>query len=62
MNGSSNNPRSPRSNLLLTLWLVVALEVVLPIPGILTISTAWVLLTRPPWFADIVRDLYARQG
>jgi len=50
--------RRSRTELLVTLWLIVALEVVLPVPGILTICAAWVLLMRPRWFAEMVRELY----
>ena len=52
--------RRTRTELLVTLWLVVALEIVLPVPGILTLGAVWVLARRPAWFAEIVRELYAR--
>ncbi len=51
--------RRPRTGLLVILWLVVVLEMVLPVPGILTLGALWVLVARPAWFAEIVRELYA---
>ena len=47
----------PRTVLLL--WLVVALELLLPVPGLLTLGAVWVLLTRPAWFPKLVDELYA---
>lgn len=40
------------------LWLIVILEVISPIPAFLTIGAMIVLLTRPPWFRDLVLRLY----
>ena len=43
---------------LLLLWLIVIVEFVAPIPGVLTLGAAWVLLTRPTWFLTLVHRLY----
>lgn len=44
--------------LLCTLWALVALELVLPVPGPLSLGVAYVLVVRPPWFAALVLRLY----
>ncbi len=41
-----------------SLWAVVLLEAVSPVPAILTFGAAYVLLARPPWFSDLVQELY----
>ena len=43
---------------LAALWLVALLELVLPVPGFLTLGTLYVLAARPPWFLDLVLRLY----
>ncbi len=40
------------------LWLVVALEIVSPVPGVLSLGAVWVLLFRPRGFLDLVHELY----
>ena len=40
------------------LWLIVLLEVISPIPAFLTIGAIIVLLTKPPWFRQLVDDFY----
>ena len=47
-----------RGTLVMTLWAVVLLELVLPIPGLLTLGALYVLVVRPPWFPELVRRLY----
>jgi hypothetical protein len=47
------------NNLSLKLWLIVLLEVASPIPAFLTIGAIIVLLTKPPWFRQLVDDLYS---
>ena len=46
------------SNILVWLWLIVLLELVLPVPGLLTIGAIYVLIARPPWFPEVVRSIY----
>lgn len=53
-----NRPTS-RSTTLTLLWLVVIVEMISPIPLGLTLGAAYVLLVRPPWFLDLVHELYA---
>ncbi len=43
----------------LWLWLIVLLELVSPVPALLTFGAIYVLLVRPPWFLDLVVHLYA---
>jgi len=45
-------------SLTLKLWLIVLLELISPIPAFLTIGAVIVLLTKPPWFRQLVEDLY----
>ena len=40
------------------LWAVVLLELVSPVPAVLTIGALYVLLVRPAWFPALVRELY----
>jgi hypothetical protein len=40
------------------LWGAVILELVSPIPMVLTFGAIYVLLVRPPWFLDMIQDLY----
>ena len=47
-----------RAALLMTLWAVVLLELVLPVPGLLTLGALYVLAARPPWFPELVSRLY----
>ena len=47
----------------LLLWVVVLVEIVAPIPGLLSLGAVYVLLVRPGWFPAIVRELYGdREG
>ena len=47
------------SNTLFILWMVVILELVSPLPALLTFGTIYVLLFKPPWFRNLVRQLYS---
>jgi hypothetical protein len=42
------------------LWavLVIALEIVSPVPALLSLGAIYVLLFRPPWFRNLVLELY----
>ena len=40
------------------LWLVVLIEIVSPIPALLSVGAVWVLLFRPPWLPRLVERLY----
>jgi hypothetical protein len=42
------------------LWLVVIVELLAPVPAILSLGAIYVLLTRPRWFLDLVLGLYGR--
>jgi hypothetical protein len=44
------------------LWAVVLLEIVSPIPAVLSLGAVHVLLMRPVWFPRLVRELYGRQN
>ncbi len=50
----------PSDHLTLKLWLIVLLELISPIPAFLTIGAIVVLLTKPPWFREMIDDLYAQ--
>jgi hypothetical protein len=41
------------------MWPVVLLEIVSPVPALLSLGAIYVLLVRPPWFLAMVRSLYA---
>ena len=47
-----------RDRLFTILWGAVLLEIVSPIPALLTIGAIWVLVARPPWFLQMVQTLY----
>jgi len=47
----------PRSTLVL-IWLMIALELISPIPAFLTLGAVWVMIDRPPWFLRLVLRLY----
>ncbi len=49
---------SRSSSLSLKLWLIVLFELISPIPAFLTIGAIIVLLAKPPWFRQMVDDLY----
>jgi len=49
-----------RPTLVLLLWVVVLLELVSPVPAVLTLGTVYVLVARPAWFPALVRRLYDR--
>jgi len=40
------------------LWLIVLLEVLSPVPAVLTLGAIYVLLFRPPQFLTLVHRLY----
>jgi len=47
----------------LLLWVVVLVEILSPIPGLLSLGAVYVLLVRPSWFPAVVRELYGdREG
>ena len=48
-----------RTRTLVVLWAIVALEILSPVPTLLSLGTAYVLLVRPPWFRQLVLDLYS---
>ena len=50
------------SKTVLLLWVVVLVEIVSPIPGLLSLGAVYVLLVRPGWFPAIVRELYGDRG
>ena len=41
------------------LWMVVILELISPLPALLTFGAVYVLLFKPPWFRTVVRQLYS---
>ena len=47
-----------RPSLILLLWSIVILELVSPVPAVLTLGAAYVLLRRPRWFPELVRRIY----
>jgi hypothetical protein len=49
------------SRTLVLLWSIVVLEIVSPVPAVLTAGTIWVLLARPPWLPRLVRELYGQR-
>ena len=53
--------RSDPSALEWKLWLVVLVELICPVPAVLTIGAIVVLATKPPWFRRLVDDLYGAQ-
>ena len=53
-----NEVKGAPLRLLCTLWALVVLELVLPVPGPLSLGVAYVLAVRPPWFAALVLRLY----
>ena len=56
MNERSNGGSS---NTLFILWMVVILELVSPLPALLTFGAIYVLVFKPPWFHRMVRQLYS---
>ena len=61
---SETAPARPRARALTpttlaALWVVVVLELVLPVPGLLTLGALYVLAARPGWFLSLVESLYA---
>ena len=52
-----SRPALPRSTLVL-IWLLIALELISPLPAFLTLGAVWVMLERPPWFLRLVLRLY----
>lgn len=49
-------------NLLLLAWILVAVELISPLPAFLTLGAIYVLIARPPWFPRIVERLYGDVG
>ena len=47
-----------RPTLVALLWAIVLVEVVSPVPGVLTLGALYVLIARPSWFPALVRRLY----
>ena len=48
-----------RNRLVAYLWAIVVLEILSPIPLLLSLGAIYVLLFRPPWFRKAVEDLYS---
>ena len=48
---------SKKSNLLIYLLLLCVVDMVIPVP-ILGVILVYVVLERPPWFYDTVRQVY----
>ena len=46
----------------LLLWAVVLLEIVSPVPALLTLGAIYVLLVRPAWLPALVRELYGERS
>ena len=42
-----------------SMWPVIVLEIISPVPAVLSLGAIYVLLARPPWFLAMVRTLYA---
>ena len=55
-------PGTTGGGTLLALWAVVLLELISPVPALLTLGAIYVLLVRPPWFLALVKDLYGESG
>ena len=51
-----------RGGSLTLLWLIVLVELISPVPALLTFGAIWVLLFRPPRFPELVRSIYDRPG
>jgi hypothetical protein len=49
------------SRTLVLLWSIVVLEIVSPVPAVLTAGAIWVLLARPAWLPRLVRELYGQR-
>jgi len=60
-NAPPSGGKRPGGGNLGLLWAVVLLELVSPVPLFLTFGAIYVLLVRPPWFRDVVRELYGEQ-
>ena len=50
------------SNRIALVWAAIVLEMVSPIPAVLSIGAIWVLLARPRWFYDLVREHYHEEA
>ncbi len=57
---SDSHPKA--SSLLPWLWVVVILELVSPVPAILTFGAIYVLVARPEGFRRMVEALYSPSG
>jgi len=53
-----SDTRPSASTTVAVLWLVVITEILSPIPLALSAGAIYVLVARPAWFLDVVRDLY----
>jgi hypothetical protein len=47
------------SKVVVLLWIVVLVELISPVPAVLSFGAAYVLLARPPWFLRLVEELYS---
>lgn len=47
------------SKTVLLLWIVVVIELLSPVPALLTLGAIWVLVARPAWLPRLVDELYA---
>ena len=54
----SQGSQTNKSNLQFALWAIIALEILSPIPAVLSLGAIYVLLFRPPWFPRLVETLY----
>ncbi len=48
---------SPKTQVLITLIALALIDVILPVP-IVALILIYVVLQRPTWFTDMVRDIY----
>jgi len=48
----------PGVSLVVGLWIVVLIELVSPLPAVLTFGSAYVLAVRPRWFLRMIQELY----
>ena len=50
------------NRLVLLAWGLVVIELLLPVPGPLSLGAIYVLAVRPAWFARTVRELYGQSA
>ncbi len=54
----AEDERPPASSLVAWLWGAVLLELVSPVPALLTLGGIYVLAAKPAWFRRAVDELY----